>query len=172
MAEQTLLGHFFVFRARTAVVGVGVDADAATRSEESCHLNIFGVHEADEIFHDGVDTVLMEIAVVAEREEVELQALRLDHPFARHIENLYLSEVWLTGDRTEGCELWAVKLHPVVVLRVFVLEGFEYFRSIVGGVLRFAAQLLQAFLFAIVTHSLVLLKGVFKGPLCEMMNEG
>ena len=70
MLEEAFLGQFFVFGAGNAVVGVGMDADAPARGEQSCHLNIFGLHQPDEVFHDDVDTVLMKIPMVAETEKI------------------------------------------------------------------------------------------------------
>ncbi len=146
---ETLLGQLFVAGARASVVGVGIDADAATRGEEASDLNILGVHEADEILHDGVDAVLMEVAVVAEGEEVELEALRLHHALVGDVHDLDLGEVGLTRDGAEGGELGTVELHPVVVLGMFVLEGLEHLGCVVCRVAGLLAQLLQAFVFSI-----------------------
>ena len=55
-----------------AVVGEGLDGDAATGVEQADDLQIFGIHQLDEVLHDDVDAVLMEVAVVTEAEEVEL----------------------------------------------------------------------------------------------------
>ena len=67
----------------------------------------------------------MEVAVVAEAEEIQLQALALHHFHVGDVFDDDLAEVGLSGNRTEGCELGAVKLHPIVVLLVLVLEGLE-----------------------------------------------
>ena len=109
MVEQTLLSHLFVFGAWTAVVGEGVDADAATRGEEAGDLDVLGVHESHEVFHDDVDAVLVEVAVIAEGEEVKLEALRLDHPVGRNIGNLDFRKVGLTGNRAQR-RVWKVWL--------------------------------------------------------------
>ena len=55
-----------------APVGEGDDGDTAARVEVAVHLNVLGVHKLYQILHDDVDTVLMKVAVVAKREEVEL----------------------------------------------------------------------------------------------------
>ena len=140
MVQQAMTGHLLVLGAWTAVVGVGIDADAATRQEESQHLDVLGIHQANEVFHDDVDAVLVEIAVIAEGEEVELEALRLYHALIGQVHNLDLGEVGLAGDGTQRGELRAVELHPVVVLTVLVLEGLEQRGVIVGGVLRLSSQ--------------------------------
>ncbi len=69
------MGHLLIPRARTAVVGKGIDADAATGSEQACHLDIFRIHKGDEVFHDLVHAVFVEVTVVAEGEEIEFETL-------------------------------------------------------------------------------------------------
>ena len=85
MSEETLFCHFLVFRTRTTVVGIGIDADATTGREQSYHLYILRIHQFDQVLHDDVHTVLMEIPVVTETEEIELQTLALYHPLPRNI---------------------------------------------------------------------------------------
>ena len=64
--EHAVFCHFFVFGVWTTVVGVGPDADAASGGEDTCDFDVFGVHQLDEVFHDFVDAVFVEVAVVAE----------------------------------------------------------------------------------------------------------
>lgn len=59
-------GDLFPARVRAAVVCVGVDGDAAARREFAPDLDILRIHERDEILHDDVHTILVEIAVIAE----------------------------------------------------------------------------------------------------------
>jgi hypothetical protein len=82
----------------------------------------------------------MEVAVVAEAEEVEFETFTLHHALIGEIADAYLCKVGLAGDGAEACELRAVELHPVVVLGVFVLERFEHLGSIVLTVLGLATQ--------------------------------
>ena len=70
MRGKALLCQFFPFGAGTAVVGVGVDGDAAAGSEESGNLNVFGVHELHEVLHDGVHNVLVEVSVAPKAEKI------------------------------------------------------------------------------------------------------
>ena len=149
MAEEALLGHLFVFRTWAAVVGIGVDADAATRGEDSRDLDVARVHQTDEVFHDDIHAVFMEVAVIAEGEEVELETLRLHHAHIGDIHDLDFRKVGLAGNGTQRGELGTVELYPVVVLLMAVLEGFEDFGSVVALVFCLAAQLLQAFLFSV-----------------------
>lgn len=99
MVHEAVRCHFLVLGARTAVVGIGVDADAAAWSEDAGDLDVFGVHETDEVFHDLVDAVFVEVAMVAEREEVELEGFALYHALIGEVGDAYLGKVGLTGDR-------------------------------------------------------------------------
>jgi hypothetical protein len=134
---EALLGQCLVLGAWTTVVGIGIYADATTGNEEACNLDILGIHEADEVFHDDVDTILMKLTAVAEGEEVELEALALYHALVWDIGYAYLGKVWLSRDGAERGELRTVELHPVVIVGMLVLECLEYIRSIlrlvVGG---------------------------------------
>lgn len=128
---EAVFGQLFVFRSGTAVVGIGIDADAASGGEESGHFDVFGVHEADEVLHDDIDDVLVEIAVVAEAHEVELQRLALDHPAARDVRDIDGRIVRLARDGAERRELRAVELDPVIIVRMTVLERLEDLRTVI-----------------------------------------
>ena len=116
MTEQPLLGQLLVFGAGATVVGVWIDADAATGREEADDLDVLGIHESDEILHDDVHAVFMEIAVVAEREEIQFQTLRLYHPLAGEIHDLDLSKVGLPGNRAKRGEFRAAERDHVIVV--------------------------------------------------------
>lgn len=131
MVTETIVGEFFVFCAGASVVGKRVDADAAAGREESGDLNVFGVHKADEVLHDDIDDVLVEIAVVAEAHEVELQRLALDHPAARDVRDIDGRIVRLARDGAERRELRAVELDPVIIVRMTVLERLEDLRTVI-----------------------------------------
>ena len=51
-----------------AVSGKGMNGDAATRCEFAENFDVFRIHQGNQVFHDDVDAVFMEIAVVAEAE--------------------------------------------------------------------------------------------------------
>jgi len=123
IVHHPLLSHLFVLSAWASIIGVWVDADAATGKEKPYHLNILGIHQPNEVFHNDVHAVLMKVAVITEREEVELQTLRLHHTLAGDVENLDFGEVGLAGDGAQRGELWAVELHPIIVIGVLILEG-------------------------------------------------
>ena len=90
--------HLLILCAGPTVVGIGIDADATTGQEESGHLYVLRIHEFDEVFHYDVDAVLMEIAVIAKREQIEFEALALHHSPIRDVHYLDLSKIGLTRD--------------------------------------------------------------------------
>lgn len=124
MVLQPKIRHFFVFRARATIVGIGVNADATAGSEDTCNFNVFGIHQFDEVFHDDIDAVFVEVTVVAEREEVEFEGFAFHHALVGQVGDADFSKVGLSCDGTQGGELGAVELHPVVVFGVFILKGF------------------------------------------------
>ena len=131
MLHEAVLCEALVLRVRTAVVGVRVNRDAAARQELAPDLDVLRVHEADEVLHDDVDDILVEIAVIAEAHEVELQRLALDHAAPRDVGDVDGRVVRLARDGAERRELWAVELDPVVVVRMAVLERLEDLRTVI-----------------------------------------
>lgn len=79
-----------------AIVGKRIDGDAATWCEDAEDLDIARIHHSDEIFHDDIYTIFVKVTVVAETEQVELQAFTFYHIFARNIVDDDASEVRLT----------------------------------------------------------------------------
>lgn len=134
--KKAELGHFFVFRSRSSVVGVGINADAASWCEDSRHFDVFWIHQFDEVLHDDVDTIFVEVAVVSEAEQVELQALAFHHFMVGEIVDAYFGKVGLPRDGAEAGELRAVEAHPIVVARVFVFKALEDFWGVVVAVFR------------------------------------
>ena len=152
MACETVHGKMLIFCAGLTIVGVWPYADATTRSEDSCNLDILRIHEADKVFHDDVYAVFMEVAMVAEAKQIEFQALALYHLHVRDVRDANLCKVWLTCDRAEGCELWAVEAYLIVVAWMFVDESLQYFRSIVHLIFGLSAESLQTIFFSCIAH--------------------
>ena len=153
MVSQPFLGKGLVFGAGASVVGKGMDADASTRDEETENLNVAGIHQLDQVIHDNVDAILMEIAMVAEREEVKLETLALHHTAVGDIHDFNLSKVGLSSDGAKRGKLGAIELHPIVAVGMLVLEGLKHLGCIGFRYLAFASQRLKVILFA-VTHVL------------------
>ena len=149
MIHESVLCKFLVLCSWTTIVSVWIDADATTRSKDARHLNILRIHETDKIFHDDIYAILMKVAMIAEREEIKLQALALNHSHVWHILNLYLCKVWLTCNRTERSELWTVEQYPVVILWMFILKALKHLRSVVLTIFSLLTKRLKVIIFAI-----------------------
>ena len=63
VAAEPFPGQLLPLCARTAVVGVRVDGNAAAGSKESGNFNVLGIHQFDEVLHNCVHAVLVEISV-------------------------------------------------------------------------------------------------------------
>ena len=61
-----MLGDFFVLRTRATPVGKRPNGNATARREDACDFNVLRIHESDQVLHDLVDTVFVEVTVVAE----------------------------------------------------------------------------------------------------------
>lgn len=134
-------------------IGEGIDADSATRHEDTLHLKIVGIHQLPKVIQDDIHAILMEVTMIAEGKEIELEALALNHALARYIGNIDVSEVRLPGLRTESRELRAVEGHKILTVRVFVLKSLEQRGGIIGGVSgALIAQQGHTFKFFISTH--------------------
>ena len=68
VVHHPIVCHLLILGAWATVVGVWVDADATTWSEDACHFNVLRIHKVYEILHNLIDAIFMEVAVVAERE--------------------------------------------------------------------------------------------------------
>ena len=121
--EETVLCHFLIFCTGLAVVGIGVDADAATGDKDTCYLDVLGFHEADEVLHDDVDTILVEAAMITEAEEVKFETLAFYHTLVGEVVDAYFCEVRLTSNWTQSRKLRAVETYPVVILWMLVFKG-------------------------------------------------
>ena len=131
MLGQALPGHVSPGRTGPAVIAVRVDADTAAGQEFPPHFDVFRVHGPDEVVHDDIDAVFMEIAVIAETEQVELQRLAFYHAFPWDVRNINRRIVRLARDGAERRELRAVELDPVIIVRMTVLERLEDLRTVI-----------------------------------------
>ena len=118
-----------------AVVGERLDRDAATGVEQADDLQILGIHQLDEVLHDDVHAIFVEVAMVAEAEEIEFEALALHHQRAWNVINNDVPEVGLTCLGAQRGKLGTVERHQVIVLRMLVLKGLEHFGRIVIAIL-------------------------------------
>ena len=82
-----------------------VDRDAAARIPVAADAQPRGLHLLDQPLADADGHVLVEAAVVAERAEEQLEALRFDDRLARRIVDHQVREIGLAGDRAQRSEL-------------------------------------------------------------------
>lgn len=119
-----------------AIIGKRYDRYTASRCEDSAHLYIAGVHQFHEIFHDDIDAILMEVAVVAEAEEIELETLALHHIFVGDIIYYYMSEIRLACLGAKRCKFGTVEGDKIVVLGMFIFKRLEHLGGIVSRIYR------------------------------------
>lgn len=130
MIHQAILRHLLIFRTRLAVVAVRIDGNAAARCELAPHLNVFRVHQLDQVIHDDVDAILMEVAVVAEAEQIQLERFAFHHFDIGNVADVNRREIRLAGHRAEARELGAVEFDKVIAVRMLVVEGLQHCRVI------------------------------------------
>ena len=147
--EQAVLCHFLVLRAGFTVVGVGINADSTTGNEDACYLDVLGFHQSDEVLHDDVDAVLVEAAMIAEREQIELEALAFHHSFVRQIVDADLGKVGLARYGAKSGKLGAVEAHPIVVFGMFVFKRLQNFGIVVLRNFALLSKSLESFLFSV-----------------------
>ena len=114
------------------MVAVWVDGKAAAWQEFAPYFDVLWIEQVYQIVHDDVDAVFVEVAVVAEGKQIELEALAFHELLIRHIGNVDGGKVWLASDWAKAGEFWAVEFDKVVVFRMFVIEGFENVRGVIG----------------------------------------
>lgn len=153
--EQTTPGHVGV--SGVAVVGKRMDGDAAAGRELAQHLYIAGIHERNQVFHDYIDTVFVKVTVVSEAEKIKLQTFALDHFLRRDIADDDARKVGLTGLGAKGGELGTEQSHKIIFFGMFVIEGLEQRRVVVGGIFcARGSEELKTVKFVLVSHWSVL----------------
>ena len=124
---------------RVGIVGERMYGYSSARREYAPHFKVARIHKPHKVFHYDIDTILVEVAVVAETEKIQLQALALHHILARYVAYDYLGEIRLSGLRAKARKLRASKGDEIFVVLMLVLECFKHLRSILvriacGGV--------------------------------------
>jgi hypothetical protein len=67
----------------------------------------------------------MEIAMIAETEQIEFQALALNHSNTRDISDNYMAEVRLSGLWAQRSELWTIKRDKIFIVLMLVLKRLK-----------------------------------------------
>src|SRR5207249_4563575 len=105
-----------------AVLGDDHGVDAAADREVPLHPEVARREHGDQVVEDAVGDRLVEVALVAERPQVQLERLQLDALLAGDVADAEGGEVGLAGERAEAGELRALEAHLVAAPRVGVRE--------------------------------------------------
>ena len=66
MEMKALFCRLFPLCTRLAVVCVWIDGQTTARCKLAPYLDVFRIHQLDEVFHDDIDAVLVKVPVIAE----------------------------------------------------------------------------------------------------------
>ena len=134
LRKQAFLCHVFVGKLRICPVRKRVNGNASARVKQSAHFDVAWLHKRNKIVHNNVRDIFVEIAVVAKREQVQLQRFAFDHALIGNVIDVQSAEVGLVRNGAQRGELGAAKRNHVVARGVLVLERFEQRRIVVCGV--------------------------------------
>ena len=70
MLHKSLFSEVFIGCSWYSIISIRIYADPPSWSEYSYNLDIFRLHQFDEVFHYYINTVLMKVAVITEAEEI------------------------------------------------------------------------------------------------------
>ena len=144
MVQQAVTCEVLPFRSENAIVAEWIDGEAASWQELAPNLDITRAKQADQVDHDLIDTVFMEVAMVSVAEKIELQGLAFHHVFIRNIGNVNRSEIRLSCLRAEARKFRTVEFDEIIVVLMLVLYLLEKARVIVIGILRvFISKLVE-----------------------------
>ncbi len=163
MLPQPVCSKFFPFCSLHPMVAVGVDGEAAAGEEFAPDFDIPGMEEVNQVIHDDIYAVFMEVAVIAEAEEVELQGFTFYHEISGNVGDVDGGKIGLPCLRAETGKFGTVEFDKIVAVFVFIGNSFQ----IVGVIVVFVAgvliaqegQLIQSFSFV---HGLSPLQHLFE----------
>jgi diguanylate cyclase (GGDEF)-like protein len=127
------------FPAGFAVLGDDIGENAATHVELGSQTHEARVGGAHQIIEDAVGDVFVEVAFLAERPDVQLQALQFDATLIGDVVQIQRGEVGLAGFRAQTGELGDFHVDVVIAGRIRVVEGFQGF-CLVGWAWRGASK--------------------------------
>jgi hypothetical protein len=70
MVHHPVFGHLFVFGSRFSIIAVRIDTQTTAWKEFTPNLDVFGLHQFNQVFHNDIDAIFVKRAVVSETEEV------------------------------------------------------------------------------------------------------
>ena len=134
MTKQTEAGEVAPFSAGDAVVAIGVNGQAASGQEFAPYFDVTGMEQFDQVGHDDIDAIFMEVAVISEAEKVEFQRFTFYHVLVRDVGNINGSKIWLTGFWTQAGKFRAVEFDEKIAVCVFVRDTFQESGIVIIGV--------------------------------------
>lgn len=145
MFKEPATCQLLILRTGTTVVAVWIYADASTRREKACYLDVTGIHKSNKVVHDDVDTIFMKRAMIAETEKIEFETLALYHLHIGNIIYLYGGKIGLPGNGTKTGKLGTIETHPIIAPGMFVGKCLQDLRSIVVRIFGFLPQQREVF---------------------------
>ena len=118
------------------MVAVGVDGEAAAGEEFAPDFDVPGMEEVDQVVHDDIYAVFMEVTVIAEAEEVELQGFTFYHEISGDVGDVDGGKIGLPCLRAETGKFGTIETHPIIIPGVLVNKRLQHLRSIILLVFR------------------------------------
>ena len=164
MILHPILSQFLVLCSRTTVIAIRINGNTATWSKDTRHLNVFRIHQFNQVFHDDVHTVFMKIAVITETEQIQLQALAFHHLHIRQVADTDFRKIRLPRNRAKTGKLRTVETYPIIILRMFVYKRLQHLRCIILLIYRFLITQQSEFVFSFHTNLFCFEAKYFSNP--------
>jgi hypothetical protein len=116
---------FEILMFRISIIGERINADTSAGHEITGYLQVFGIHQPNQILHNDIHAVFMEIPMVTEGKEVEFETFALHHLLARDIRDINMSEIRLSCFGAKRGELRAIEFYEIIIARVLVRKPFK-----------------------------------------------
>ena len=163
MLPQPVFSKFFPLCSFHPMVTVGIDGEASSGEEFAPDFYISWLQQVNQVIHDDIYAVFMEVTVIAEAEEVKFQGFAFYHEISGNVGDVDGGKIGLPCLRAQAGEFGAVEFDEIVTVLVLVGNSFQ----IVGVIIVFVAgvliaqegQLIQSFSFF---HGLSPLQHIFK----------
>ena len=151
VVKKTVAGEIFPFRTGNAVIAVRINGKTAAGKEFAPYFYIAGTEQTNQVGHNHIDAVFVEITVIPIAEKVELQGFAFYHPFIRNIGNIDGGEIGLPRFRAEAREFRTIELDEIIPVFMLIGNFFQKIRIIIIEILRISAaqlgELVQTFSF-------------------------
>ena len=125
MTEEAEASEVAPFGAGDAVVAIGVDRESAAGEEFAPHFDVPGMQQFDEVCHDHIDAVFMEITMISIAKKVQFQRFAFYHVFVGNIGNINGSKVRLTRLWTKAGEFRTIEFDKEIPVRMLIGDAFQ-----------------------------------------------